>query len=225
MSTSDKENAAKGRIISHLNADHQPTLSLYLRHYNGLSSYAARDVVMTDISFDQMTFQTKDGKTRTVPFNPPMQSWSDARGRTVAMDKEARAGLGISSIKITEYEHPRGIGQWAVIGLVLFAAAVFVNKEKIVPGTFVYDQIISWFPGGRQWFFFTLNYTPAFVVVTHLAEAIYLDTAWLQKHDVRRGSSLWFKWFAAACFEGGGAIRRVIRQVKRKQAEADKRQH
>jgi len=225
MTTTDKDNAAKSRIISHLNADHQPTLSLFLRHYNGLSSYAARDTVMTDISFNEMTLRTKDGKTRTIPFTPPMQSWSDARGRTVAMDKESRAGLGISSIQITEYDRPSEIDQWAVLGLIFFAAIVYVNRHRIVPGTVVYDSIIPWFPGGRQWFFFVLKWTPAFAFTAHLAEAIYLDKVWLQKHNVRRGSSLWFQWIAAALFEGGGAIRRAAKQVRTKQAEADKRQH
>lgn len=223
--TDSKDAASKARIISHLNADHQPTLSLYLRHYNGLSSYAARDVLMTDISFSEMTFRTRDGKTRAVPFNPPMTAWSEARTRTVEMDKEARAGLGVSSIKITEYEWPKGVFQWSIIGLIAFASVVYFYRNEIVPGTFVYDELLPFFPGGHSWFFNVVRWLPHFVIIVHLGEAIWLDIGWLQKHDVRRGSALWYKWFLSAMVEGGGSIARVVAQVKRKQAEADKRQH
>jgi hypothetical protein len=220
-----KDNAAKSRIISHLNADHQATLSLYLRHYNGLSAYAARDVVMTDISFNEMTFKTKDGKTRTVSFSPPMQAWSEARMRTVEMDKQARTGLGLSSIKITEYELPQGAFQWAVIGSILFASVVYVYRKDIVRGTFIYDVLLPWFPGGHRAFFTIVKWLPHGVIGIHLLEAIWLDLGWLQKHDVTRGSVLWWKWFLSAVGEGGGSIARVNAQVKRKEAEAAKRQH
>jgi putative heme iron utilization protein len=98
-----KDAAMKERIIKHMNNDHADSLSLYLQHYNKLSASSARGARMTDISLSAMTFQTTDGKTHTIPLNPPMTSFADARTRSVDMDREARSALDISRIKLTSY--------------------------------------------------------------------------------------------------------------------------
>lgn len=223
--TPSKDDAAKARIIKHLNADHQESLTLYLRHYAGLSPSTARSPTITDISFSEMTFHTRDGKTHTVPFNPPMSSWSEARTRTVEMDKESRAALDVSSIRITEYELPQGIIQWGILALLGFALGVYFKLDSIVPGTFVYDTLLPWFPGGRKWFFGFTGRLPQGVFAIHLVEALCLDHFKLRKYNVSRGSQLWWKWFGSSIVEGGGAIARINAMVKRKTEEAEKRQH
>ena len=220
-----KDNAAKARILKHLNADHQESLALYLRHYAGLSSSAAKAPTLTDITFSEMTFLTRDGKATTVPFNPPMQSWSEARVRTVEMDRDSRAALDISSIRITEYELPQGIWQWSVIGVILWAFSVYLNVGLIVPGTFVYDKIVPWWPGGHKWFFWTVDQLPYMVFGIHLVEAVCLDYFMLRKYNVQRWSALWWKWFMSSVAEGGGATFRVNAMVKRRKVEAEKQKH
>jgi hypothetical protein len=220
-----KDQAAKERIIKHLNADHQHTLSYYLRHYAQLSSRAARAPTLTDISFSAMTFRTRNGQTHMVPFNPPMKSWSEARTRTVEMDRVSRAALDISDIRITEYERPQSFFQFFVLAGCLLAFTVFSTMHMIVPGTFVYDRVLPWFPGGPEWFLWLVNAIALPVVAIHLAEAWWLDRSRLRKHGVERGTALWWKWICSCFMEGRGCFVRIDATVKRKRAEADKAKH
>ncbi|RFU32856.1 hypothetical protein B7463_g3528, partial [Scytalidium lignicola] len=81
-----------------MNADHQESLSLYLRHFNHLPASSAQNPTLQDLTLSEMTISTGDGKTHTVPFTPPMKSWADARVQTVDMDTAARKALGIAPI-------------------------------------------------------------------------------------------------------------------------------
>lgn len=85
-----KEKAAKERIITHLNNDHQQSLTYYLQHYNSLSQWESSSPILTDITFDALTFRLASGGRSTIPLYPPMTSWSEARIRTVEMDRIAR---------------------------------------------------------------------------------------------------------------------------------------
>lgn len=97
-----KDATAKAGIIEHMNADHQNSLSYYLRHYCSLTSHAAFEPRLRDITFESMTVQTSDGKYHVVLIDPPMKSWSEAPERAVEMDREARLALDISEVSATE---------------------------------------------------------------------------------------------------------------------------
>lgn len=94
-----------------------------------------------------------------------------------------------------------------------------------MPGTFVYDTLLPWFPGGHKWFFAFTARLPEFVFTIHLVEALCLDHFKLRKYNVSRGSGLWWKWFVSSIVEGGGPMFRINATVKRKMEEAEKQKH
>lgn len=217
--------AAQNRIISHLNGDHQESLSLYLRHYNKLPASAVSKPLVTDITFDALTIQSADGKPHTVPFKPPMKSWAEARERTVEMDREARAALDISTIKITEYEPPKSFLQLTIFGLCIFTWAIFLTRTRIVEGTWFHDKVLPWFPGGPAWFLWIVNLIVLPVLVIHASEATWLDMSRLRKHGVERGTALWYKWIVSCFIEGRGCFQRIDATVKRKALKSENAKH
>ncbi|KAG9230372.1 hypothetical protein BJ875DRAFT_158396 [Amylocarpus encephaloides] len=227
MATQDqeaKDAAMKQRIISHMNADHQESLSLYLRQYKKLSSSQAKSPTLDDISFEAMTIRTSSGKY-TIPFEPPMKSWAEARTRTVDMDRDSREGLDISSFKITEFEPPKRVPHVIIFGLVVMAFTTFATKNKIVPGTFIYDTILPWFPGGPKLFFAISNTVFIPTMIIHVVEVILLDRLRLRRYGVERGSKLWWAWIVDCFIEGYGCFQRIDATIAKKKLAAEKEKH
>jgi hypothetical protein len=220
-----KDAAAKERIIKHLNADHQRSLSYYLQHYNSLSSWEASKPVLTDITFDVLTFRLSSGNTSTIPLYPPLTSWSDARVRTVEMDRISREALDISSIRITEYEPPKSVFHITMFALCLFTFVIFTTRQWIVDGTWFYDTALPWFPGGPKWFLGISKAIALPVLGIHLVEAYMLDRTRLRKYGVERGSGLWWKWIFSSFIEGFPSFHRIDATVKRKEREVEKAKH
>jgi hypothetical protein len=220
-----KDAASKQRIIKHMNGDHADSLSLYLQHYCKLSARTARGAVMTDISLSAMAFRTTDGKTHTIPLKPPMTSYAEARTRSVDMDREARSALDLSSIRITSYLPPRKPVHVFVFGICSVMYIVFATKHKLVPGTWFYDNILLYWPGGPEaylWFLKTIFFP---VLAIHFGEVFLLDRTRLRKYGIQRGTLLWWKWVGSNFIEGYGAFQRFDQEVQRKKKEAEKAQH
>lgn len=220
-----KNATAKERIINHMNGDHADSLSYYLRHYAKLSERAARGATITDLSLSSMDFQTADGRTHIIPINPPMKTWADARTRTVDMDRESRAALGISHLRITEYLPPRSPLHISVFSICLCTYVILATKHKMVKGTWVYDTVLPFFPGGPESFLWLANKVALPMVALHLGEAFWLDRSRLRKYGVAMGTGLWFKWIGSCFIEGFGCFQRFDGAVKRKEVEAEKAQH
>ena len=123
-----KDEAAKARIIGHMNADHAESLSYYLQHYISLSPRVARGAILCDISLSAMTLRTTDNKTHTIPFSPPMTSWAEARTRSVDMDRVSRNALDISSIRITSYDPPQNFLLMLMSSPSLVAAMIWATS-------------------------------------------------------------------------------------------------
>ncbi|CZR67972.1 related to integral membrane protein [Phialocephala subalpina] len=220
-----KDEAAKARIIKHMNADHADSLSLYLQHYCHLSARSTRNAQISSISLAHMSLQTTDGKAYSIPFSPPMTSWAEARTRTVDMDREARTALDVSNIKITSYEPPRKPFHIFVFGICLFTFGVFAMRNRIVPGTWFYDVPLKYWPGGPEWFVWIAKTIALPVVVIHLGEAYLMDRTRLRKHGVERGTALWWKWVVSCFIEGYGCHQRIDAAVRRKTKEAEAAKH
>jgi len=221
-----KDAATKQRIIKHMNGDHADSLSLYLQHYCNLSARSTRGAVMTDISLSAMTFITTDGKTHTIPFSPPMASYADARTRSVDMDREARSALDISSIRITSYLPPRNPIHVFTFGICTVMWVAFATKHKLVPGNWLYDNLLCYWPvGGVQGYLWFLRAIFFPVLAIHIGEAWWLDRTRLRKHGVERGSLLWWKFVGSNFIEGYGCYLRIDKEVERKKKEAEKAQH
>lgn len=141
------------------------------------------------------------------------------------MDRVSRAALGISHITIDEYTAPRSVFHVTVFALCVLTLVVFVTKAWYVPGSFVYERVICWWPGGAEWFLWTVRMIAAPVLVLHIGESLHLDRSRLAKYGVERGSGLWLAWMSSALLEGFGAFARFDALVRRKEVEAEKSKH
>ena len=213
--SSSKDAIAKQRIITHMNADHQDSLVRYLEYYCHVSSYSARSARLEDISFNSLTLKSSPngGSIYTIPIDPPMISWSEARERVVAMDAEAVAGLERSNITVKKYKRPKGFK-----ALVFVAAAcsfvVFSKRSNFQPGSLFYDAVLRHVPAFAEWCYKIQPMVIYPMIVIHSGEAAYMVQSRLDKHTVPRFSKLWWKWVLSTFVEGFGAFVRFDQIVK-----------
>lgn len=217
-----QEAAAKQRIVSHMNADHQDSIVRYVEHYCKVSSLAARNARLVDITLGSMSIEAA-GKKFSVPLEPPMQSWREARERLVQMDKETLAGLGRSDITVKQYTRPRGAH--AVVFTVCALTYVLVSRRaNALPGSFIYDHVLSYSPGFASFVAQVQPIVLALMVGIHVVEASVMARR-LQRHNVAPLSGLWWQWIASCFIEGFGALQRVDALVQQGRREKEKQQH
>ena len=213
MADQNRDAAARQRIITHMNADHQDSLIRYLEYYAHLSPFAARNAKLTDITFDFMIVASGNNNVHKVSIKPPMTSWAEARPRAVAMDAEAVKGLGRSSVTVKRYKAPRG---WMTAVMVICALTMlaFVRRGNFVPGSLLYDGLLSSVPGFAK-FCWTVQPLIFFAMPTaHAAEAVHMERSRLRKHTVRMFSRTWWMWIVSNFVEGVGAIMRFDEVVR-----------
>ncbi|MCJ1227283.1 hypothetical protein MMC12_003938 [Toensbergia leucococca] len=219
-----KDEAAKLRIINHMNLDHQDSLVRYLEHFCNLSSFSARNAKLVDIAFDSLVITSNTNSKYTIPIEPPMTSWPEARPRVVAMDSEAVAGLNRSSITVKKYKRPKGF-----MAVVFIASActfvAFSKRSNFLPGSWLYDIILKHVPDFAQWCHKIQPLVIYPMLAIHGSETVYLEKSRLQKHNVPRFSKLWWKWVLSTFLEGFGAFVRIDRIVKEEEAKKAKAKH
>ncbi|KAI9642838.1 hypothetical protein NHQ30_008572 [Ciborinia camelliae] len=221
-SSSEKDAAIKARILKHMNADHASSLSLYLRSYCHLSPSEASNPTLLDMSLSSLTISSKSGKSHTIPLEPPMASYADARPRLVAMDGECRTALNISPYTITRYEPPKTFFHQFVFGMCFMTMVIFATKSYIVPDTFFYDNVLPFFPGGAEMFLWISDKVAIPTIMIHVVEVIYMDRSRLAKYNIKRGSSMWWKWMASCMIEGYGSFARIDAMIKQqKESKVD----
>ena len=224
MADQDKNAAAKQRIITHMNADHQDSLIRYLEFYAHLSVFAARNAKLKDITFDYMSIASSNNNVHKVPIKPPMTSWAEARPRAVAMDAEAVKGLGRSSVTVKRYKGPRG---WMTAVMVICALTMlaFVRRGNFVPGSLLYDGLLISVPGFAK-FCWMVQPLIFFVVLTaHAAEAVHMERSRLRKHTVRMFSRTWWMWMVSNFVEGWGAFVRFDEVAREEEEKREKAKH
>lgn len=220
--SADKDAAARTRIITHMNADHQDSLIRYLQHYCSLPSLTARNAHLTSITFDSLIINSSPKSAHTIPISPLMTSWSEARPRVVVMDAEATAALGKSSITVKRYKKPRGF-MTVVFVAVAITFLLFCRRAHFRPGSVVYDVVMRHAPGFADFCWRIqplLFYT---MVVWHGAEVAHMYRSRLEKHTVRMFSGVWWAWVVSAFVEGFGSFWRfdeVVREEEGKKAVA-----
>lgn len=220
----EKDAAARIRILTHMNADHQDSISRYLQYYHSFSSFSSRNAILSDIDFTSMTVLPSPNSKRTyrIAIFPPMTSWSEARPRVVEMDAEATAALGRSTVTVKEYTRPRGFMSvvW-VAAFVTFLA--FSRRANFRPGSLCYDGLLHYVPGFNNfcWKIQPLVIYP--MVVLHAAEALYMERSRLARHTVKAFGRVWWMWIFSTFVEGVGAFLRfdeVVREEEQKKAKA-----
>ncbi|KAI4162122.1 MAG: hypothetical protein LQ342_004292 [Letrouitia transgressa] len=217
-----QDEAAKDRIIKHMNKDHQDSLVRYLEHFCHLSSFSARNAKLEAVALDSLTISCNGTERHTVPIQPPMNAWSDARSRFAALDAEAVAGLDRSDITVKKYKRPRGwMAAWLVY--VTVCTCSFSTRANFLPGSMLYDFVLGHVDGFARFCYTVQPLVLSTIVICHSAEAVYMDQSRLQKHSVPRFGSLWWKWMASALTEGFPSFRRfdsVVKEEKERKANA-----
>jgi len=236
MAAPDPNDAAfKARIIKHMNNDHAESLSLYLRHYRSLPESSSSSPTIQDISFTDLTIFDSSKTKHVIPINPPMTSWADARPRTVAMDAECRAALGImmpehgsakrdgGKTKLERYIPPKTLFQRSIFLAALGTYFLIISRISgyLGSGTFFYNHIASFWPVGQtamtrsENFLWTLDRVAVPMILLHVGEAVALERLRLRRYGVQRGSRLWWAWVCSTFVEGYGSWDRIANEVRR----------
>lgn len=217
-----KDETAKNRIITHMNADHHDSVSRYsrarksvhllmkdpkvvryLENYHHLPGYQAYQGKITDASLEYIAFECAGMKYRTA-LDPPMTSFRDARERLVQMDRECLKALDRSDITIKEYLAPTG---W-YLALFILVSTVFVAFRT--RGNFEAGSIIAAIvPGSFARFCWTIQpFIWYGMLAIHGAETYHMSNGRLKKHNVNIRSQVWWLWMGTTFIEGVGAYNR-----------------
>ncbi|KAI3317037.1 hypothetical protein HD806DRAFT_516107 [Xylariaceae sp. AK1471] len=218
-------NDPKSRIMLHMNKEHGADLKRYLRAFNGLSSSAAADAQLTDVSLDSLTIKSTSG-VHTVRISPPMKSLADARVRLVDMAQRAQEKLGLSDIRIDRFAGPRGIGAMSFIGVAFYfvsAAALYLGVLR--PGTPAWTLLDKRFLYGAAGFAWLTKAIVFPVLAIHLTEAAWMAWSRLAKHGIEAGSALWFMWVLETFVEGYPAMARFDGLVREERKRKDSAKH
>lgn len=222
-SSKSTDEAAKQRIITHMNNDHQDSLIRYLRYYAQLSSFSARNAHLADISFNNLTILS-NGTPHVIPIKPAMTSWSEARPRVVAMDEEAVAGLGASNITVKTYKPPRGF-MTVVFVVCALTQISFCRRANFEPGSVFYDTLLINIPNFANFCRVIQPLVIWFMVISHGAEAMWIAKSRLEKHTVRMFSKLWWMWVLSCYVEGVGSFARFSECVREEKAKREGMKH
>lgn len=215
--TTSQDQAAKARIVKHMNEDHHDSIVRYLQHYNNLSSPTAYDGKMLDMDLSSLTLSCH-GKTYRTPLDPPMKSYREARERVVELDKECRKALGQSDVAVKAYIPPKGPG--VVVFLVILATFISYSQRWWFGKGQIVESIL-----GSSFARFSWTIQPkllGFMVIVHGIEMIYLAAIKLKHHSVNIRSPAWWLWTASTFVEGQFAYKRFDAHVK---AQREKQKH
>ncbi|KAH9893679.1 hypothetical protein F4778DRAFT_748155 [Xylariomycetidae sp. FL2044] len=217
--------AAKARIVGHMNKDHAGELKQYLRAFNGLSSSAASDPAITDMTLSTLTIRSRSG-VHTVAITPPLSSLADARVRLVDMAQRAQAALGISDLQVRRWTAPQPLGLSTLIGVVWF----FLNYAALSAGALdagtanadTLDRVLGFAGGaaGYRWLIRAMFWP---VLLIHSVEAVWFARTRLARHGEAMGTGMRGLWMVNTFFEGYPAMRRfdgLVAEEKRKKEAA-----
>lgn len=207
--------SGKDFIIKHMNADHGDSLQLYLQAYCRISASQAKGATLEDLTLSSLTLKA-NGTRYSVPIDPPMTSFNEARGRLVALHKDSLQKLGRPEVTLTEYRAPRG-HQVVIFALCAFTYVSCFSRENLLPGSFVYENLgYKFLPDFAH---FVYNIQPLLfpaILGIHIFESALLAILKLKPHGVPFLSGLWFAWVASCMVEGFGTFQRINRIVKDK---------
>jgi hypothetical protein len=156
-----------------------------------------------------------------IPFDPPLESYREARERVVAMDKTCVAALGRSDITINEFIWPKGL--YALELAVVAATFVgFSQRWWFASGGIVETILGSGFArfawGIQPWLLGGL-------FVIHGAELAWFVPARLRRHSVDVRSGVFWLWVGAEFLGGVFCSMRFDGLVERKRVAKEKQQH
>ena len=196
----------------------------YLEHFCKVSSFSARNAKLEDVSLDSLKISTGSKKSFSIPIDPAMTAWTEARTRFASLDAEAVKGLGRSSITIKKFP-PRNGTEMAFFAIAILFFAVFSKRSNFQSGSVFYGFVLRYFQGAAKFFEKAQPFIFYPVLVLHLVEATYMGQVRLEKHSVPRYSTLWWKWTLSTFVEGVGAFKRLDKMVKEEEEERAQKKH
>ncbi|CZT22826.1 related to integral membrane protein [Ramularia collo-cygni] len=206
---SPEDQAAKSRIVKHMNQDHHDSIIRYLQHFSNLSIWTASSGRLQDMDLTSLTLTCKN-KTYRIPFTPPLKSYREARERVVQLDKECRKALGQSDVTVKSYIVPTGYH--AIPFLVVLATFIaYSQRGWFAPGQIV-ERILG--SGFANFSWMIQPKLLAGLIVIHGGEMLYFAAVKLKRHSVNMRSSAWWLWTASTFIEGQFAYKRFDAHVK-----------
>jgi len=212
--------AMKSRIITHMNADHAPSLALYLEHYLHVPSFTAGHARLTDLTLTTLTLRSGSA-TYTIPIDPPLSSYAEARERLVSMDRTSKAGLGRDDVVVTRYISPRGFE--AVVFTACLLTFTFLHRRS----WFAADESVlaEVMPGAARFLYWVQPWVFWPMLVAHASEAYWMHRSRLVRCSVPRGGKVWGCWVLSCFIEGVGALWRFDREVLKERRAKEAKKH
>lgn len=153
-----------------------------------------------------------------------MTSWADARGKLVALDAAATAGLQRSNITVKKYAKPTGF-MAVIFFLVVFTFVAFSRPANFEPGSWLYDYVWAYLPGFAQSRHRMQPLALFLMFGIHGGETAWMIKSRLGKHTVPTFSRLWWTWVLSCFFEGTGTFVRFDRIVEEETRRKEKLKH
>ncbi|KAF3932522.1 hypothetical protein ABW20_dc0101082 [Dactylellina cionopaga] len=228
------EDAARNRILSHMNKDHAYDTKLYLIHRLSypktllLPSNTAT-VLLSDIQTTHLTVSI-DGKPKEIPFNPPMNSLSDSRVRLVEMTRQAETALGVDrdmvSIELV-WLPPKSPLDWTVIFILIPAVYILFVPSTVQPGGLLYSTVLKDYPDVAEWMYRQAGWGYWVYVVVHALETVWFSWRVLAKYWQVPGISLGVAalWTLDVMTHGFYAMQKWDKMVEMQKKSKGKKEH
>jgi len=218
-----QDEAAKARIITHMNADHHDSVIRYLEHYHLLSPFSAYNGTIKDISLHNLTLLCS-GTVYETPFEPPMTSYREARERLVEMDKDCVTALKRSDVTVKEFIPPWKTTASSInFPLCLATFLAFSFRSNFDAGTGLFTPLI---PEGFRAFCWAIQpWLLTFLQVVHTIEALQMARSRLAKHNVNIRNPIFWLWTASTFVEGITCFKRFDGMIAKKEGEKASQKH
>ncbi|KAF2829838.1 hypothetical protein CC86DRAFT_367760 [Ophiobolus disseminans] len=227
MATPDaQEDAARQRIIKHMNADHLDSVRRYLEAYAKKSILQTRSAQMTDISLNEMKFSC-NGQQHVIAFDPPMKSLREARERVVELDKDALQILGRSDVSVDKYIPPYvKFGHYWNFTQCVLAYVLLPYPFVWQHGSVLYDSFLYRFPSFANLIASVGWYVVVFIMLPlHFVEAGFMARRLRIKHGLIPLDGVWWLWVSSCFIEGVTAKWRLDGLVEQKKKEKEAKKH
>lgn len=215
--------SGKEFIIKHMNADHGDSLQLYLQAFSRISASQAKGATLEDLTLSALTIRA-NGTRYSIPIDPPMANYNEARGRLVGLHKDSLKKLGRSDVTLAEYRRPHG-HQILLFALCSFMYATCFSRDNLLPGAFVYENLgYKFVPNFAHFVHNVQPYLFYGTIGIHIVESIALAVTKLKPHGVPFLSGVWLAWMGSCMVEGFGSFVRINQIVKGEREKNGKKQ-
>ena len=145
-----------------------------------------------------------------IPFDPPLNSFSEARERLVAMHELCLKELDVEGVMLERYVPPNQWWQWCMFALTMWTFTTLPFRASLLPES---RSLINkaWSLGGTAPWLARLAYqmsplTLAFMIVVHGWECYVMGFRRLRRYEVEVFSWVWWCWVLDVWCEGFGGV-------------------